>query len=340
MDNAHARSLGTYRATLAASLVSPFQFAETIGLQTLKSEGSNYGRFSLGAPLGSKGWRLNLYGSKLAYKVVTGEAAALNIEGDVEEAGLSLRYPIIRNQRGNLYKDYQYDHRVYLSSVFSSVTKHYSIDSISMNLSGNIFDKIWGGGANTISIGISHGSVNDNEGAEPVNEGQHTLINYSASRQQTISEKLSLFLSISGQITQDVSTSSIHPEITDGFLDSAESFTLGGLSGVRAYPSGEASGSVGRLMTAELRYLMGNDIMAKGFYDWGWVGKRDPISDLSEYELSGAGLNLAWSAPLGFTFQGTYARRIGNNPNPSPAGMDQDGSLEEDRFWLVVGRSF
>ena len=40
VDNAHARSLGTYRATLAASLVSPFQFAETIGLQTLKSEGS------------------------------------------------------------------------------------------------------------------------------------------------------------------------------------------------------------------------------------------------------------------------------------------------------------
>ena len=94
-------------------------------------------------------------------------------------------------------------------------------------------------------------------------------------------------------------------------------------------------------MTAELRYLLGNDIMAKGFYDWGWVGKRDPTTTgPSEYELSGAGLNLAWSTPLGFTFQGTYARRFGDNPNPSPTGMDQDGSLEEDRFWLVLGRSF
>ena len=48
-------------------------------------------------------------------------------------------------------------------------------------------------------------------------------------------------------------------------------------------------------MTAELRYLLGNDILAKGFYDWGWVGKRDPTTiGPSEYELSGAGVNFAW----------------------------------------------
>ena len=339
--NAHARSLGTYRATLATSLVSPFQFAETIGLQTLKSEGSIYGRLSLGMPIGSKGWRLNLYGSTLTYKVITDELAALNIEGDVEEAGMSLRYPIIRNQRGNLYQNYRYDHRVYLSSVAAIVQKHYSIDSISMNLSGNVFDKAWGGGANTISVGMSHGKVSS-RGMIPMNEGQHTLINYSASRQQTISEKLSLFLSISGQITQDVSTSAIHTiGMTEDFLDSAESFSLGGLNGVRAYPSGEATGSVGRLVNAELRYLLSNDLMVKSFYDWGWVGKRDPTTTgPSEYELSGAGVNIAWSTPLDFTFQGTYSRRFGNNPNPSPTGMDQDGSLDEDRFWLVLGRSF
>ena len=138
VDNAHSRSLGTYRATLAASLVSPFQLAETIGLQTLKSEGSNYGRLSLGMPFGARGWRVNLYGSTLSYKVVTDELAALNIKGEVEEAGLSLRYPVIRNQRGNLYQNYQFDHRIYLSSVASVTQKHYSIDSLSMNLSGNL----------------------------------------------------------------------------------------------------------------------------------------------------------------------------------------------------------
>lgn len=341
IDNAHSRSLGTNRVTLAASLVSPFQFAETIGLQTLKSKGSSYGRLSFGMPLGSRGWNMNLYGSNLSYKVVTGEAAILDIEGDVEEAGLSLRYPLIRNQKGNLYQNFQFDHRMYLSSVASAITKHYSIDSVSMNLSGNRFDTIWGGGGNSISFGLSHGKVSDKQGQEPVNEGYHTLLNFSASRLQTVSEKLSFFLSVSGQLTQDVSTSTLHSNgMTDDFLDSAESFSLGGLNGVRAYPSGEATGSVGRLMTVELRYLLSNDIIAKTFYDWGWVGKRDPTQSLSEYELSGGGVNFAWSAPLGFSMQATYARRFGENPNPSPTGMDQDGSLEENRFWFVLGRSF
>ena len=341
VDNAHARSLGTYRATLAATLVSPFRYGETISLQTLKSEGSRYGRVGFGMPVGSAGWRMNIYGSNLSYQVVTSELAALNIQGDVEETGLSLRYPIIRNQKGNLYQNYRFDHRVYLSSVASIIQKHYSIGSASMNLSGNIFDTIWGGGANTMSIGLSHGKVSGHGGilTNP-DEGYHTLINYSASRQQTISEKLSFFLSVSGQITQDVSTSSVH-EMTEDFLDSAESFSLGGLSGVRAYPSGEATGSVGRLVKAEFRYLLSNDIITKTFYDWGWVGKRDPeTTGPSEYDLSGAGINFAWSAPLGFSMQATYARRFGENPNPSPTGMDQDGSLEEDRFWFVLGRTF
>jgi hemolysin activation/secretion protein len=110
---------------------------------------------------------------------------------------------------------------------------------------------------------------------------------------------------------------------------------------VRAYPSGEATGSVGRLVKAEFRYLLRNDIITKTFYDWGWVGKRDPeTTGPSEYDLSGAGINFAWSAPLGFSMQATYARRFGENPNPSPTGMDQDGSLEEDRFWFVLGRTF
>lgn len=341
VDNAHARSLGTYRATLAATLVSPFRFGETITLQTLKSEGSIYGRLGVGFPIGSRGWRMSVYGSSLGYNVVTDELAALDIEGEVDELGLTLRYPLIRSRTGNLYSSYQIDHRVYFSSVAQVVQKHYSIDGFSINLSGNVFDKILGGGANSGSLGLSYGKVSS-KGIIETNEGYHSLLNYSLSRQQSVSDKLSLFLSFSGQLTQDVSTSSLHSVgPTEDFLDSAESFSLGGINGVRAYPSGEATGSVGRLFSSEIRYLLNKDLIVKALYDWGWVGKRDPTTiGPSEYELSGAGVNLAWGAPLGFSLQATYARRFGENPNPSPTGMDQDGSLEEDRFWVVLGRSF
>ena len=52
-------------------------------------------------------------------------------------------------------------------------------------------------------------------------------------------------------------------------------------------------------MKAELRYILSNEIIAKTFYDWGWVGERDPTTTgPTEYELSGGGVNFAWSAPL------------------------------------------
>ena len=42
------------------------------------------------------------------------------------------------------------------------------------------------------------------------------------------------------------------PVSDQDYLDSAENFTLGGLAGVRAYPSGEATGPQGQRLGVEL----------------------------------------------------------------------------------------
>ena len=73
---------------------------------------------------------------------------------------------------------------------------------------------------------------------------------------------------------------------------------LGGLAGVRAYPSGEATGPQGQRLGVELRYLFNKSLIIKPFYDWGMVERRDPTSiGPSEYEISGAGLSASWSTP-------------------------------------------
>ena len=60
-------------------------------------------------------------------------------------------------------------------------------------------------------------------------------------------------------------------------LTSAEKFSLGGPSGVRAYPTGEALGDTGYILNAELRYLIpgfkvaSGDVTVSGFWDQGWV---------------------------------------------------------------------
>jgi hypothetical protein len=43
---------------------------------------------------------------------------------------------------------------------------------------------------------------------------------------------------------------------------------------------------------------------------------------------------------FGLNFKATLARRIGDNPNPTPAGDDQDGSLVKNRIWLQVSMPF
>lgn len=339
-DNANSRSLGSEKVSFSGMLVSPLSFGETLSLQTLKSKGSRYGRVSLGFPLGSGGWKMSLNTSRMNYSVVAPELKALDISGEVSDAGLSLRYPIIRSREGNFYSTLSYDRREYLTSVGNLAQKDYRINNGRIQFSGNFFDKFIRGGANSASLSFTHGKVQ----GFGVDENYHTLMNYSITRQQSFSEKLSLFLSFDGQYGVDLPSSNPQ-QITLGgitseqeYLDSAENFSLGGLGGIRAYPSGEATGPEGMKLGAELRYLLNKSLIIKPFYDWGMVDGRELAPE--EYEISGAGVSASWSAPLGFSLQTTYARRIGDNPNPQPTGMDSDGTLKKNRWWIVLARTF
>ena len=93
---------------------------------------------------------------------------------------------------------------------------------------------------------------------------------------------------------------------------------------------------------------MGGDVAGlqlTGFYDWGQVqanvdndfpGAASP----NRYDLKGYGVGLGWSGPRGFTLQATLARRIGDNPNPTAQGNDQDGTLRRNRVWLQASLPF
>jgi hypothetical protein len=42
----------------------------------------------------------------------------------------------------------------------------------------------------------------------------------------------------------------------------------------------------------------------------------------------------------GASIKATVARRIGNNPNPTTTGNDQDGSMVKNRIWLNAAVPF
>jgi hemolysin activation/secretion protein len=128
-------------------------------------------------------------------------------------------------------------------------------------------------------------------------------------------------------------------------LDSSEKFYLGGSGGVRAYPSSEGGGSDGTMVNVDVRWRVRESWIVSGFYDWGVVTvNRDNAfpggSARNRFNLQGAGLGLTWLGRDGKSVQAIWARRIGDNPNATFEGKDQDGSLVRNRFWLTASLSF
>jgi hemolysin activation/secretion protein len=157
-------------------------------------------------------------------------------------------------------------------------------------------------------------------------------LRYSFGRQQTLSEQLTFNAAFSGQFASKN-------------LDSGEKFYLGGSSGIRAYPGSEGGGSEGRMANLELRWRINDQFNLVGFYDWGMVTvNRDNnitgAATLNQFSLRGTGLSFAWQIENGPNLKAVWARRIGNNPNPTTTGNDQDGTLLHDRFWLTASLPF
>lgn len=333
IDNTGSRATGAGRATGALYLNSPLGFGDQAIANVIHSRGNDYGRLAYSIPLGNDGWRTGVNVSHLQYDLVASDFKGLDANGSSTSYGLDANYPLIRSRLQNLYLGLNYAHKRFDNEANQATTSNYDINNVSISLNGNQYDKLGGGGANAAGLALSHGSVElgSLDLAEDAGlEGGFSKLNYYLSRQQLISDRISAFAGITGQAANED-------------LDSAEKFYLGGAYGVRAYPANEGGGVEGQLVNLELRGRLPLNLILTGFYDWGHVRiNQDNTSNTSpnSYNLKGAGMALAWRAKEGLKLQATWARRIGDNPNPTATGADQDGSLDKNRWWLTAGLSF
>jgi hemolysin activation/secretion protein len=339
IDNTGARSTGEQRLTVNAFLASPLKMGDQLAANLIHSQGSDYARLAYSLPVGYDGLRFGINASRLDYKVITPEFAAANINGNSSSSGLDAQYPLIRSRTHNLYLSAAFEDKAFDNKANSATTTQYGVRSISAGLMGNMFDKL-GGGANMASLNFTAGTVDldssPNKAADATTtqtHGSFTKLRYALSRQQALTTEFSLYALLTGQVANKN-------------LDSSEKFYLGGANGVRAYPSNEGGGSEGTMLNLEVRWRAMTNLVVAGFYDWGSVtiNKSNGFAGapvLNSFDLDGLGASLTWTGPKGFNLKGTYAQRLGDNPNrDATTGKDQDGSLNKNRLWLTTSLPF
>ena len=347
LDNTGSRSIGSERASADLKIKSPFKKGEIFSFGMIHSQheadfnkdGSDYISAAVNLPVSANGWTLGASASHFKYNLISSDFYSLDAHGKSNTIGVDSSYPIIRSPMKNLFFKVNVDHKTFYNKASSSVTSRYYSDALTLSLNANLLDRIGAGGSNAGYIKFTQGDLNlngspnqssDSSGAKTA--GSFNKLTYGTSRTQTINDKFSIYGALSGQY---------------GFknLDSSEQFSLGGASGVRAYPISEGSGASGNIINLELRYKIKPDILVTSFVDYGVIrvnyNNNFPGSIApNNYSLKGAGLSVLWHTPIGSVVKLTWSHRIDKNPNPSSNGNDQDGSLVKNRFWISTSYNF
>lgn len=338
LDNLGARSTGSKRLTANLNVNSSLGLGDALNLTAMHTQGSDYGRLGLTAPVGFDGLRLGVNASSMRYQVIDGpnNIEKLGIRGTSSSMGLDLNYPLVRARQHNVYlsgalENKRFDSEDSNKSADPQSYADYASNSLRMGLSGNRFDDLGGGGANSASLQWQTSQLTRMVAHKQFDSiaRNYNKLNYSLSRQQTLSADHSLLLSLQGQHASKP-------------LDSSEKFYIGGMGSVRAYPSSELSGERGQVVSGEWRWRLNPAWVISAFVDHGRVVSL-PVTagdSAASLQLRGHGLSAAWQGPKGIYARVTWSQRDGHNPKATTTGTDSDGTLKKNRIWFNASVAF
>ena len=336
-DNAGNRYTGENRIGVTVNLNDPTGHGDVASLRALTSgSGLNYARASYQMQFGKA--RAGVAYSHLGYSLGR-EFAALGATGTANIASVFGSYPLIRSRDNNLYAGLNFDAKTLqdnspLDLIAPVVDKKAQVATAS--LYGNHLDNLGAGGAAAYSVSLSSGNLDIRtpavlalDATKAQSNGHFGKLGFSATRLQGLTDTVSLYGSISGQIASKN-------------LDVSEKMELGGMYGVRAYPEGEAFADQGYLLNLEARLLLprfseqsSGLVHLIAFVDTGsvTVNKSPWAAGTNNRTLSGAGVGLNWTDPNNFVVRMYYAHKLGNEIATS--SPDRSG-----RFWIQLVKYF
>ncbi|WP_061289352.1 ShlB/FhaC/HecB family hemolysin secretion/activation protein [Azotobacter vinelandii] len=326
-DNHGNRFMGQNRLGLTLNLNSPLGLGDLLTLRGMRSdEGQNYRRIGYQLPLGPAGTQLGVAYSDMDYEL-SKDFDELDAHGNARIVTAFVLQPLIRSRAFNLYGHLQFEDKFLEDDIdlFSSRSDK-RLRNWSATLSGNAQDSL--GGVTGFALTYTHGDLNIDSGdverldaATARTQGSFNKWNPAILRLQRLTERLSLYIHLQAQLS-------------DGNLDSAEKFWLGGPYGVRAYPQGEATGDQGWLANIELRYALTPAWQFSTFIDHGEVHLNEDTWDAGDNHrrLSGAGVGISWN-DHGWRISVVSAWKLGSERTESDVNRTP-------RLWAQLVRYF
>jgi hemolysin activation/secretion protein len=340
IDNEGNRFTGAIRTGISLNINSPLSMGDQLSYRAFTTDDEmSFYRMAYAVPVGYWGTRVGVSYSSFHYRLGKQFINTLN-HGAGGVTTLYGFHPLIRTRSSNLiiqvaYEEKKLDDR---DDINRTITDR-KINSTKVGFVGDFRDGYFGGGLNSYSFTLTEGNVRltpdsilvgDQSAAGGKTAGRFEKKNYEFRRLQKITDNTTLLLALTGQVASKN-------------LTSAEKFSLGGGSGVRAYPAGEGLGDTGYIFQGEFRYIIPGfkianaDVTVSGFYDQGWVRiQKDFIvpaggttpANANNRHLSGYGVGGSVGKDADFVLRASFAWR---NENEVP---QSDTASRIPRVWV------
>ena len=331
VDNYGGKSTGVYRVSTSTDWLNLRGEGDILSLSGSASDKRIWsGSASYSVLVGYTGMRAGLNAGHGQY-LLGDTFASLNAHGDSNTWGAFISYPLVRHRARNLTLRAAIDYKVQKDSI--EATGMYFDKRNNTYSFGGYGDMVDNSGYSTYSLTWLGGNLRMLDANSIANDssamtaGRYGKMTFAFARQQALYGAWTLYGAMNGMAGNKN-------------LDGSEKIGLGGSSGVRGYPAGEAAGDKGAVGNLELRYtqlLQQNQaaLTYVAYVDRGWVQTSiSPWTTAAPTKsLTGYGIGLLLNKAYDFSIRAMYATHSAN----APSAVDPASKYQ---FWLQASKNF
>lgn len=336
-NNQGSRATGEYQAVAGLTLNNPTGSFDAASLLLNASHGVAFVRGDYSLAVGDTGLRLGANASAMHYRFTQDSLADLHGSGSARTVGLTASYPLARRIDWNATATAALDHRVLIDRTTVGETGNRHVSVLNVGVSGYHASPgsgvVRSFGANLVTgySGQHNEQAREQDNVTRQVQGTFTKLALSAANLVPLSADWTANAALRGQFA-------------GSNLDSSERLSLGGPTGVRAYPSSEATGDEGWLVTLSVARRFTDALSANVFVDGGYIKLNHSLwanwnagnsAQPNDYSLAGLGLGLDWRVAPNAYLSFSVAAPVGNNPGRDIHDANIDGSSQHrPRAWL------